>query len=137
MASLKRTLNTALEEHEFFNELCHLALSADKNVRFAGVVDNTGKLLTGRYRKDIRAPLFASSTESDVKSNMFYASYRSVALTRTFEPALGSLKYQLSEFNDVKLLTVPLTVRSDRFLCVSLDPAPSCQAAVTKLIDNI
>lgn len=130
-------MKTTLEEHEFFNELCQLALSADKNIRFAGVVDNTGKLLTGRYRKDIRAPLFTSSAESDVKSNMFYASYKSVALTKTFEPSLGPLKYQLSEFDDVKLLTVPLTIRSDRFLCVSLDPMPSCQAAVTKLIENI
>lgn len=68
---------------------------------------------------------------------MFYASYRSVALTRTFETSLGSLKYQLSEFDDVKLLTVPLTIRGDRFLCISLDPMPSCQMTVTKLMDNI
>ena len=126
-----------MEEYEFFTELCQLALSVDRNVRFAGVVDNNGKLLTGKYRKDIKSPLFKSTAKTDVTNNLFYASYRSVALTRMFETSLGSLKYQLSEFDDVKLLTVPLTIRGDRFLCVSLDPMPSCQMTITKLIDNI
>ncbi|HEX9677647.1 hypothetical protein [Nitrososphaera sp.] len=126
-----------MEESEFFTELCQLALSIDRNVRFAGVVYNNGRLLTGKYRNDIKSPLFNSTARSDVTNNLFYASYRSVALTRTFETSLGSLKYQLSEFDDVKLLTVPLTIRGDRFLCVLLDPMPSCQMTVTKLMDNI
>lgn len=130
-------MKIGLEEHEFFTELCQLALSTDKNVRFAGVVDSEGKLLTGKYRKDIKRPLYESSSKSDVETNMFYASYQSVTLNKTFEPSLGPLKYQLSEFDDVKLLTVPLTVRGDRFLCVSIDPMPSCQITVTKLIKNI
>ena len=130
-------MRIALEESEFFTELCQLALSIDRNVRFAGVVYNNGRLLTGKYRNDIKSPLFNSTARSDVTNNLFYASYRSVALTRTFETSLGSLKYQLSEFDDVKLLTVPLTIRGDRFLCVSLDPMPSCQMTVTKLMDNI
>jgi len=130
-------LRIALEESEFFTELCQLALSIDRNVRFAGVVYNNGRLLTGKYRNDIKSPLFNSTARSDVTNNLFYASYRSVALTRTFETSLGSLKYQLSEFDDVKLLTVPLTIRGDRFLCVLLDPMPSCQMTVTKLMDNI
>jgi hypothetical protein len=133
----KKGIGLGLEEHEFFTELCQLALSTDKNVRFAGVVDDKGKLLTGRYRKDIKRPLFESSSKSDVETNMFYASYQSVTLNKTFESSLGPLKYQLSEFDDVKLLTVPLTVRGDRFLCVSIDPIPSCQVTVTKLIKNI
>jgi hypothetical protein len=126
-----------LEEHEFFAELCQLALSTDRNVRFAGVVDDRGKLLTGRYRKDIKRPLYESSAKTDVETNMFYASYQSVTLNKTFESSLGPLKYQLSEFDDVKLLTVPLTIRGDRFLCVSLDPMPSCQVTVSKLMKNI
>lgn len=50
-------MRIALEEYEFFTELCQLALSIDRNVRFAGVVDNNGRLLTGKYRKDIKSPL--------------------------------------------------------------------------------
>ncbi len=137
MGIQKRASRIELEEHEFFTELCQLALSTDRNVRFAGVVDDQGKLLTGRYRKDIKRPLFESSAKSDVETNMFYASYQSVTLNKTFEPSLGPLKYQLSEFDDVKLLTVPLTVRGDRFLCISIDPMPSCQVTVTKLIKKI
>lgn len=133
----KRILKIGLEERDFFAELCQLALSSDRNVRFAGVVDNNGKLLSGKYRKDIKRPLFESSSKSDAETNMFYASYQSVTLNKTFEPSLGPLKYQLSEFDDVKLLTVPLTVRGDRFLCVSIDPMPSCQITITRLMEKI
>ena len=133
----KKGIEVRLEEHDFFAELCQLALSTDRNVRFAGVVNNNGKLLTGKYRKDIRRPLFESSSNSDAETNMFYASYQSVTLNKTFEPSLGPLKYQLSEFDDVKLLTVPLTVRGDRFLCVSIDPMPSCQITITRLMEKI
>ena len=38
-----------MEECEFFSELCLLALSIDRNVRFAGVVDKNGKLLVREY----------------------------------------------------------------------------------------
>lgn len=130
-------MTAVLEEYDFFTELCQLALATDRNVRFAGVVDDKGKLLTGKYRKDIKRPLYQSSMKSEAESNMFYASYQSVTLNKTFEPSLGPLKYQLSEFDDVKLLTVPLTVRGDRFLCISLDPMPSCQITITKLMKKI
>ena len=133
----KNSIDYRMEEREFFVELCHLALSVDRNVRFAGVVDSNGKLLIGKYREDIKSPLFESTQKKEASGNLFYASYQSVSLTRTFEPSLGPLKYQLSEFDGVKLLTVPLTIRSDRFLCVSLDPMPSCQAAVARLLANI
>lgn len=133
----KNSIDCLMEEREFFVELCHLGLSVDRNVRFAGVVDNNGKLLVGKYREDIKSPLIESTQKMEARRNLFYASYPSVSLTRTFEPSLGPLKYQLSEFDGVKLLLVPLTVRSDRFLCVSLDPMPSCQAAVARLLAHI
>lgn len=126
-----------MEEREFFDELCHIALATSRNVRFAGVMDDSGKLLTGRYRADIKSPLVRSSSETDSRTNLFYASYQSVSQTRSFAPMLGPLKYQLSEYDNVKLVTVPLTVRNDRFLCVSLDATGYCQATISKLLDNI
>ena len=43
----KNSIDYRMEEREFFVDLCHLALSVDRNVRFAGVVDSNGKLLIG------------------------------------------------------------------------------------------
>lgn len=126
-----------MKEREFFDEICHIALATSRNVRFAGVMDDAGKLLTGRYRPDIKTPLVRSSSEPDTKTNLFYASYQSVSQTKPYAPMLGPLKYQLSEYDNVKLVTVPLTVRNDRFLCVSLDPTERCQATIAKLIDSI
>lgn len=126
-----------MEEYDFFTELCGVALATDKKIRFAGVMDNEGKLLTGKYRNDIRSPMFQSSTAPDENKNLFYASYRSVMQARSFEPHLGQLKYQLSEFQNVKLVTVPLTIRQDKFLCVSLDLSDSCEQTIARLLESI
>jgi hypothetical protein len=50
-----------MEEREYFRELCMEVLKADKNIRFAGVIDDSGKLLVGEYRKDIGSPLIKAS----------------------------------------------------------------------------
>jgi hypothetical protein len=126
-----------VEEYDFFSELCSVALATDKKVRFAGVMDNEGKLITGKYRNDIRSPMFQSSSAPDEKSNLFYASYRSIMQARSFEPHLGQLKYQLSEFQNVRLVTVPLTVRQDKFLCVSLDLSDSYEKTIARLLESI
>lgn len=126
-----------MEEYDFFTELCSVALATDKKVRFAGVMDNEGKLITGKYRNDINSPMFKSSTAPDEKSNLFYASYRSIMQARSFEPHLGQLKYQLSEFQNVRLVTVPLTIRQDKFLCVSLDLSDSYEKTIARLLESI
>lgn len=126
-----------MEERDFFNELCVSALCADRNVRFTGVMDDCGRLLAGKYHKDIRSSLVLSSGEPDTRSSLFYASYQSVMQTRSFASALGSLRYQLSEYDNAKLLTVPMTNRNDRFLCISIDLARSCHRTVSRLLERI
>lgn len=59
-----------MEDREFFRELCVTVLLADRNIRFAGVVNDEGKLVVGEYRKDIESPLihannFAKSAGTD------------------------------------------------------------------------
>lgn len=131
------TSTNNVEEYDFFNELCGVALATDKKVRFAGVMDDEGKLIAGKYRKDVKSPMFKSSSAPDEQNNLFYASYRSVMQARSFEPHLGQLKYQLSEFQNVRLVTVPLTVRQDKFLCVSLDLSETCDKTIARLLESI
>ncbi len=126
-----------MEERDFFYELCETTLAVDKNIRFAGVIDEAGKLLVGNYRKDIESPLINSSSLTEQKKNSFHTSYVSISMLKAFEPHLGGLRYQLTEYDNVKLVTIPLTSRNDRYLCVSMDPAISCQAAVSKIIKKI
>jgi hypothetical protein len=41
-----------LEEYDFFDEMCLVALDISKEVRFAAVTDTNGKLITGKQCKD-------------------------------------------------------------------------------------
>jgi hypothetical protein len=41
-----------LEEYDFLIEMCFIALHMSKEVKFAAVIDNNGKLIAGRYRKE-------------------------------------------------------------------------------------
>ncbi len=128
-----------MEEREFLQELCYAVMAVDKNIRFAGVINSDGKLLVGEYRKDIQAPMINSSPvrQSDGMTS-FRASYLSLSsLKKPFEPFLGQLNYQLTDYDRVKLVTIPLTNRNDLYLCASIDPVKNCQEIISKILKSI
>jgi hypothetical protein len=137
-----------MEERDYFRELCVEVLKADKNIRFAGVIDDSGKLLVGEYRKDIESPLIranqivdsrgiSSSASGGIASSSFLASKMIFALNKQFENDLGHLNYHLTEYGKVKLLTVALSNENSHYLCVSIDPVSDCQPVVVKVLKSI
>lgn len=137
-----------MEERDYFRELCMEVLKADKNIRFAGVIDDGGKLLVGEYRKDIESPLIranqivdsrrvSSSSSGGIASSSFLASKMIFALNKQFENDLGHLNYHLTEYGKVKLLTVALSNENSHYLCVSIDPVGDCQPVVVKVFKSI
>jgi hypothetical protein len=137
-----------MEERDYFRELCSEVLKADKNIRFAGVIDDGGKLLVGEYRKDIESPLIranqivdsrgiSSSAGGGIASSSFLASKMIFALNKQFENDLGHLNYHLTEYGKVKLLTVALSNENSHYLCVSIDPVGDCQPVVVKVLKSI
>ncbi len=43
-----------MEERDFLYEMCLAALCMSREVKFAAVIDNNGKLIVGKYRKKIQ-----------------------------------------------------------------------------------
>jgi hypothetical protein len=89
-----------VEEREFLAEVCFTALTIDKKVRFAGVMDERGMLLVGEYRKDIKSPMLKRSPSGDnaETSTTFNASSTAINLNRKFELDLGDIEYQVTKF---------------------------------------
>jgi hypothetical protein len=108
-------------------------------VKFAGVVDNNGKLLVGEYRKNVPTPLVRSYSINIQKSNSFFLSYLAPAIKgRNFDSEPGKVHFKLTEFNNVKLATTSLTNRNDRYLCVYLESlSTSYQEIMSKVIESI
>lgn len=127
-----------VDERVFFLDICRTALESDGYVRFAGVIDSQGKLLVGEYRKDIGSPLIKSSLADDPQSSSFFRAYQALNLEKKFESDLGGLQFQLTSFSKVKLVTIPLTVRNDRYLCISIDVrVPSFEQIIRKIFTAI
>jgi hypothetical protein len=125
------------DERDFLQKLCESLLNADKSVRFAGVVDSDGKLLIGRYRADIPSPLIKANSEvQDPKATSFYSAYQALAINRKFQSDLGKIRFQVTEFDRVTLVSIPLTAQNDRFLCISVD-APTFHEKIIPKILNI
>jgi len=131
-----QTVSMGQDEREFLLKLCESILNADKTVRFSGVVDSDGKLLIGRYRADIASPLIKANFESqDLKATSFYSAYQALAINKKFEPDLGQIRFQVTEFDRVTLVSIPLTAQNDRFLCISLDAPTFHEKVIPKILD--
>jgi hypothetical protein len=110
------------EETDFLQCLCDSILNAAKTVRFAGIVDDAGRLLVGKYRPDIKAPLIKTNAYAEEpKATSFYDAYKILALHLKFRSDLGQMRFQLTEFDKVTLVSIPLNVHNNRYLCISMD----------------
>jgi hypothetical protein len=125
------------QERDFLHKLCESILNADKTVRFAGVIDNEGKLLIGRYRVDVPSPLIKANMEQNTKATSFYSAYQALAINKRFESDLGQIRFQVTEFDKVTLVSIPLTAQSDRYLCISLDAPTYHERVIPKILDII
>jgi hypothetical protein len=125
------------QERDFLHKLCESILNADKTVRFAGVIDNEGKLLIGRYRADVPSPLIKANMEQNTKATSFYSAYQALAINKRFESDLGQIRFQVTEFDTVTLVSIPLTAQSDRYLCISLDAPTYHERVIPKILDII
>jgi hypothetical protein len=125
------------QERDFLHKLCESILNADKTVRFAGIIDNEGKLLIGRYRADVPSPLIKANMEQNTKATSFYSAYQALAINKRFESDLGQIRFQVTEFDKVTLVSIPLTAQSDRYLCISLDAPTYHERVIPKILDII
>jgi hypothetical protein len=147
-----------MEEHDYLQQLCIEVLAIDKNIRFAGVIQDNGLLVVGKYRDDIESPRIKFSQlversegngnrggldsrhlqkKSSMPISSFQASKMAFDLNRQFENDLGALNYQLFSFGKVLLVTIALTNRNDRYLCISIDPVPNSHDIVSRVLKSI
>src|ERR671910_2434336 len=48
--SIEPLLTLDFSQQNFFEEVCFNVIAADRKIKFAGIVDSTGKLFFGKYR---------------------------------------------------------------------------------------
>jgi hypothetical protein len=141
-----------MEERDFLYEMCLAALCISRDVKFAAVIDNNGKLIVGRYRKKIQNK--PARLSDDITSTAAYCQYNTNYLfyTKYLIPSIRNINdgkqssgydaetvnFRLAEVHgSLKIAITPLTENSDRYLCIYLESSSPNQELIAKLSNTI
>jgi len=108
------------------SELCNGIFEINEKIRFVGIIDQMGKLITGNMKEGLR------SLERDDGSIRLYIGYAiNNVLRRDFDNVFGRVLYTFSERERIKLLTIPI---DDNLLLVSMDKSTDHVELINKII---
>jgi hypothetical protein len=97
-----------------YEQLCSDILNSDKNIRFAGFVNDKSKILHSVERKDLDSLL----TENEIGMSIHYTLER-WRKAQNFTFRLGKERLTLTEYDNVTLFTIPF---KGKLLLVSTEP---------------
>ena len=101
-----------LPSQEMLESICSMILDFDDNIRFVGVINNQGKLLTGQKKRGIRT--FTTPKDQEM---LLMETALSVRMRKEHDSHLGSVKFTVS-YGDKIMMNFPL---GDEILCVSAE----------------
>jgi hypothetical protein len=97
-----------------FNELCNNVLKIDEDVRFAGILDKNGQLVSGGYKDGL-----ASHLQSDESKMSFHYASKSWESRKNLSHRVGNERFAIVEFEKVKMISVPID--GNNILLVSVE----------------
>lgn len=111
-----------------YDEKC-ARLLAEADIRFAGIVDAAGNLVSGGQRKGL-VPL--EENESELKSFMEFISQ--VSIRREYDASLGPINYLASRRDKAVLISFPFPI-SKITLLISAEPTVNIESLAKKVVD--
>jgi hypothetical protein len=141
-----------MEERDFLYEMCLAALCISRDVKFAAVIDNNGKLIVGRYRKKIQNK--PARLSDDIAPTAAYCQYNTnyPFYIKYLIPSIRNIcdgkqsgvydaetvHFRLAEVHgSLKIAITPLTESNDRYLCIYLESSSPNQELIAKLINTL
>jgi hypothetical protein len=107
------------------DELSINIIALDNKIRFAGVIDRSGRMYAGTVRKGTQGYLNEKNAELSLAQTAYIVDLRQI-----FTPELGGLKYILYGYEKVKLFSIPI---KEHILVFSADNPVS----VDDLVDEV
>ena len=100
---------------QFYNEKCTRLLEED-DIRFAGIIDENGDLISGGFKKGL-TPL--EGDETRLKSFMEFVS--KVSIRKEYDQSLGPINYLAARRDKAVLVSFPFPI-SKMLLLISAEP---------------
>lgn len=96
---------------EYFNNFCHEVLAKDPSIRFVGIADRHGHLITTAYRKNLIPLMDKQETERYSIQTVLRA-----AIRESFEEKIGKVMFSVGIYQKLIRATIPIVVsRQNKF----------------------
>ncbi len=113
---------------QIYDEKCKKLLD-EKEIRFAGIINEGGKLISGGFKKGI-TPL--EDDETKLRSFMEFVS--KVSIRKDYDQTLGPINYLAARRDKAVLVSFPFPV-SKILLLISAEPTADIENLATKVVD--
>lgn len=114
--------------YQMYDEKCKNLLE-EEEIRFAGIIDEHGKLVSGGFKKKLK-PLEAD--EARLKAFMEFVS--KISIRNEYDDTLGPINYLAARRNKAVLMSFPFPV-SKFVLLISANPSVDIEELATKVVD--
>lgn len=115
-------------DYQIYDEKCQKMLE-EEEIRFAGIINEDGKLVSGGFKKGI-TPL--EDDESRLKSFMEFVS--KVSIRKEYDKTLGPINYLAARRDKAVLVSFPFPV-SKFVLLISANPSVDIEKLAAKVVD--
>jgi hypothetical protein len=113
---------------QIYDEKCKKLLD-EKEIRFAGIVNEDGKLISGGFKKGI-TPL----EDDEKKLHSFMEFVSKVSIRKDYDQTLGPINYLAARRDKAVLVSFPFPV-SKILLLISAEPSVNIENLATKVVD--
>lgn len=115
-------------QHQFYDSKCK-QLTLEKEIRFAGIIDEKGRLVAGGFKEGL-VPL--EDDESKLSGFMEFASR--ISLRKEFDKTLGTINYIAARRDRLVLISFPFPV-SKFVLLISAEPTVDIENLAKKVVN--
>jgi len=102
-----------VHSQETLESICNMILDLDPNIRFAGIINNKGKLLTGNKKNGIKS--FTTPHDQEI---LLMETALGVRMRKEHDSHLGHVNFTISYGDKIISMNFPL---GDEILCVSAE----------------
>ena len=113
---------------QIYDEKCKKLLD-EKEIRFAGIINEDGKLISGGFKKGI-TPL----EDDETKLHSFMEFVSKVSIRKDYDQSLGPINYLAARRDKAVLVSFPFPV-SKILLLISAEPSVDIENLATKVVD--
>ena len=114
--------------YDIYDKKCQKMLD-ENEIRFAGIINEDGKLVSGGFKKDI-TPL--ENDEAKLKSFMEFVS--KVTIRKEYDESLGPINYLAARRDKAVLVSFPFPI-SKFVLLISANPSVDIEQLAKKVVD--